>query len=218
MQWVEQLAYAISKKSREKKFQFFLDALHPSNTDSILDVGVNDVEYSATDNYLEKNYAFPQNITVVAHENLSHFQKRYPHIKAVIANGTALPFADDTFDIGYSNAVIEHVGGSTEQQHFLSELVRVSRRGCITTPNRYFPIEVHTRIPLLHLLLPKKYFDGFLRLIGKQWATDDYMHLLSYTDLKSLFQSLPMCKFHIHRHRFCGFIMTFSITWTKTQA
>lgn len=217
MQWVEQLAYAISKKSRESKFRFFIATLQPSPAESILDVGVNDKEYSPTDNYLEKSYAFPHNITAVAHENLDHFRTRYPNIKAIIANGTDLPFADDSFDIGYSNAVIEHVGDYRQQQHFLSELVRVSKRGYITTPNRHFPIEVHTRIPLLHLLLSKTYFDRFLRCIGKQWATGNYMHLLSHADLEALFHSIPGCQFLIHRHRFYGFTMTFSISWTKSR-
>lgn len=215
MQWAEQLAYTISKKSREEKFQFFLDTMQPTPTDSILDVGVNDIEYSSTDNYLEKNYPLPQNITAVAHENLDHFRAQYPHIKAVIANGTQLSFADNSFDIGYSNAVIEHVGDKKQQQIFLSELARVSKRGFITTPNRHFPIEVHTRIPLLHLLLSKKHFDSFLKLIGKEWATGNYMNLLSYTDLQQLFGAIPECQFEIHRHRFCGFTMTFSVYWTK---
>ncbi len=215
MQWVEQLAYAISKKSREDKFRFFLDALQPSQNDSILDVGVNDIEYSPTDNYLEKNYAFPGNITAIAHDTLDHFRARYNHIKAVVADGTKLPFEDSAFDVSYSNAVIEHVGGRVAQQHFLSELVRVSKRGFLTTPNRYFPIEVHTRIPLLHILLSKKYFDAFLDSIDKSWATGDYMHLLSYAQLESLLRSIPECRYQIHRHRFFGFTMTFSVTWTK---
>lgn len=218
MQWVERLAYTISKKSRTQKFQFFLRALAPLQTESILDVGVNDTEYSPTDNYLEKHYPFPHAITAVAHERLDHFRATYPHIKAIVASGTKLPFEDSAFDIAYSNAVIEHVGNRDAQKTFLTELFRVSKRGYITTPNRRFPIEVHTRIPLLHLLLPKKYFDAFLKRIGKGWAADDYMHLLSYADIETLFHSLPHCHYTIHRHRFLGLTMTFSIVWTKENA
>ena len=217
MQWIENIAYSISKNSRTKKFQFFLDTIKPTEKESIVDVGVNDIEYSPTDNYLEGHFAYPHNITAVAHESLEHFKKTHPDVKAIVADGTKLPFEDNAFDIAYSNAVIEHVGKHLQQQLFVTELVRVSKRGFITTPNRHFPVEVHTRVPLLHLILSKKYFDIFLKLIGKQWATKDYMNLLSYQDIHDLFSSVPNCQFHIHKHRFFGLTMTFSISWIKTQ-
>ena len=40
--------------------------------------------------------------------------------------------------------MIEHVGGEEEQRRFVAEVLRVGRRAFITTPNRWFPIEVHT--------------------------------------------------------------------------
>ena len=52
----------------------------------------------------------------------------------------------------FSNAVIEHVGGRERQRQLVSEAIRVGRRVFITTPNRRFPVEVHTRLPLVHWL------------------------------------------------------------------
>ena len=49
--------------------------------------------------------------------------------------------------------------GPTCRATFLQELMRVARHGYVTTPNRYFPVETHTRVPLLHILLPKRIFD-----------------------------------------------------------
>ena len=34
----------------------------------------------------------------------------------------------------------------------MREAVRVGRRVFLTTPNRWFPVEVHTRLPLVHWL------------------------------------------------------------------
>lgn len=215
MQWIEQIAYYISRKSRERKFATFLKQVAPKPKETILDVGVNDTEYSETDNYLEKHFPHPENITAVSRESLDDFSKRYPNIKAIIADGRNLPFSDNAFDIAYSNAVIEHVGDREKQLHFLKELFRVSRRGYLTTPNRHFPIEVHTRIPLLHLLLPKKTFDTFLGIIGKQWATGDYMHLLSKKDLQKLLKKSSIRDYTIHYQRFFGFTMTLTVTWKK---
>lgn len=54
-----------------------------------------------------------------------------------------LPFGDRSFDIAYSNSVIEHVGDSRAQERFAREIQRVGRRYYVQTPNKYFPIEPH---------------------------------------------------------------------------
>jgi len=215
MSIVESLAYRISGKSRERKYRQFLDACAPSKDDSILDVGANVTEYSDTDNILEKRYPYPGRITAVAMGDTAPLVNRYPNIRVISGDGTALPFADSEFDIVYSNAVIEHVGGREQQLRFLRELVRVGRRGYLTTPNRYFPVEIHTRVPLLHLILSKSAFDAFVRFIGKGWATGDYMHLLSRHDLTELFSKSGMKRPIIVPNRFFGFTMTYTVIWNK---
>jgi len=71
------------------------------------------------------------------------------------ADGRELPFADGEFDRGFSNAVVEHVaGGRDGQRLFVHELCRVARRVFVTTPNRWFPLEVHTLLPFVHWLPP----------------------------------------------------------------
>ena len=69
---------------------------------------------------------------------------------AVVADGRCMPFADDSYDIVVSNAVIEHVGDEADQQRFVSEHTRVGRNWVITTPNRWFPVESHTSAVLRH--------------------------------------------------------------------
>lgn len=68
----------------------------------------------------------------------------------VLADGLRLPFPDGAFDLVYSNAVIEHVGGEVEQRAFLDEQGRVATWWVTTTPNRWFPVESHTRVLLRH--------------------------------------------------------------------
>lgn len=66
------------------------------------------------------------------------------------ADALRLPFPDGAFDLVVSNAVIEHVGGEAEQRRFVAEHVRVGCAWVITTPNRWFPVEAHTRVALRH--------------------------------------------------------------------
>ena len=212
---VESIAGYISGRSRSKKYSDFIATLKPSTTDTIVDVGVNDQEYSANDNYLEKHYPYPERITAVSQQSLNYFSERYPKVTAVIGDGLKLPFPDRNFDIVFSNAVIEHVGGRDQQLMFMRELKRVAGRGYITTPNRFFPIEVHTRIPLLHLLLRKRLFDRFLAIIGKGWAAGDYMNLLTRSDLESLLAAASINNYRITSNRIAGIPLTYTVTWSK---
>lgn len=73
----------------------------------------------------------------------------------VAADGRILPFKDNAFDIVFSNSVIEHVGTTSDQQHFAGEVRRVGRSFWIQTPNRRFPVELHLMLPFVHYL-PKR--------------------------------------------------------------
>ncbi|MFA5184668.1 MAG: methyltransferase domain-containing protein [Patescibacteria group bacterium] len=200
------LAYKISAFNRRRKYQRFLEVLKPRADTTILDVGFTEEEYSASDNFLEKNYPWPENITALGLNQPQQFLKRYPRVKAVIYDGKKFPFPDESFDIVWSNAVLEHVGSRAEQIFFLQEIKRVGRQAFLTTPNRNFPLEIHTRTPLLHFL-PKKIFDAYLRLIGKGWATGNYMNLLSLKSLEESLKKAGINNYQIIKNRLGGFIL-----------
>ena len=73
-------------------------------------------------------------------------------LEYVHGDGCNLPFADRSFDIVFSNSVIEHVGGPESQMRFAQEIRRAGRGYWVQTPNRYFPVETHLLTPLVHLL------------------------------------------------------------------
>jgi ubiquinone/menaquinone biosynthesis C-methylase UbiE len=70
----------------------------------------------------------------------------------VAGDGRRLPFRDASFDIVFSNSVIEHVGDRESQQRFAAEIMRVGRAYWVQTPNRRFPVEQHLLTPLIHWL------------------------------------------------------------------
>ena len=203
-------AYKISKYNRRRKWKIFLKIIKPSFNTTILDVGFTENEYSETDNFLEKNYPYPQNITALGIYTPKKFLERYPQVKAVKYDGKKFPFNDQEFDVCWTNATIEHVGSKENQIMFLKEIKRVAKAAFITTPNKYFPIEVHTRTPLLHFL-PKKLFDKYLFLIGKKWATGSYMNMLSLKDIKELLMDVGISNYRIIKNRLLFFILDFVI-------
>jgi SAM-dependent methyltransferase len=154
---LRRVASLVSMRSRERKLRLFLDLMAPGPETTVVDVGVTDAPFGAgsSDNFFEALYPWPQRITGVGHTELDRFEAAFPAVTAVRADGRSLPFADRTFDLGFSNAVVEHVAGGREgQRAFVHELCRVAGRVFVTTPNRWFPLEVHTLLPFVHWLPP----------------------------------------------------------------
>jgi len=186
------LADEISLRSRRRKLALLLETFSPTAETTVLDVGVDEVSLGeaggesgcTTHNFFEEEYPWPAQITALGTHDGVRFRERYPAIPYVQGDACALPFPDDAFDIVFSNAVIEHVGGRDRQELFVREALRVGRRVFLTTPNRWFPVEVHTKLPFVHWL-PDAAAHRLYGLAGKGWACDN--HLLSAGDLRSLF-------------------------------
>lgn len=56
-------------------------------------------------------------------------------------------FADDHFEIVFSNSVIEHVGPELQMQEFAREVQRLAKSYWVQTPAKVFPIEAHSGMP-----------------------------------------------------------------------
>jgi SAM-dependent methyltransferase len=186
------LADAISLRSRRRKLALFLELMEPTPGTTVLDVGVDEVSHGesggesgcTTHNFLEEHYPWPVRITALGLHEGDRFRARYPEIPYVQGDACELPFADGAFDVVHSNAVIEHVGPRERQEAFVHEAVRVGRRVFLTTPNRWFPVEVHTRLPLVHWL-PDGAAGRAYDLVRKPWAKEN--HLLGPAELRALF-------------------------------
>lgn len=183
------LADSISLRSRERKLRLFLEELQPTPETSVLDVGADELGFGEGDgcgtlNFFEERYPWPDRITALGLHDGAGFRSRYPDIPYVQGDACALPFDDASFDVVFSNAVIEHVGDRDRQRAFVSEAIRVGRRVFLTTPNRRFPIEVHTQLPFIHWL-PDVLSHSVYRAAGKEIGTE--VELLTRRSLAALF-------------------------------
>ena len=179
-------ASRVSLRSRERKLRLFLELLAPGPETTVVDVGVTDAPFGggSTDNFLEALYPWPEQITAVGVTGLDRFAAAFPRVRAVRADGRSLPFGDGEFDLGFSNAVVEHVaGGRDGQRRFVAELCRVARRVFVTTPNRWFPLDPHTLLPVVHWLPPGARRDRVLRARG----FDDVLDALGPQEFAALF-------------------------------
>jgi len=73
-------------------------------------------------------------------------------------------YEDFSFDVVFSNSVIEHVGDNEQQKSFANEVHRLAKSYWIQTPSKYFPIEAHCGIPFWWYL-PR----SFRELMIERW-------------------------------------------------
>jgi hypothetical protein len=72
---------------------------------------------------------------------------RYP---CIIGDGRSLEFPSKSFDLAFSNSVIEHVGNWGDMEHFAAEQRRVGKSFYCQTPNKWFPVEPHLGTLFFH--------------------------------------------------------------------
>jgi hypothetical protein len=179
------LAERLLIAAREKIYADFLEHMQPAPDSRIADVGISDVVSDGA-NVLERNYPHLGNVTACGLGSAENFQRAFPavHYRQIQPNAP-LPFADNTFDIATANAVLEHVGSVENQRAFVGELTRIARRVFISVPHRYFPVEHHTAIPLLHF--SDQTFKAACALLSKSsWAEETHLILMTRAKLARL--------------------------------
>lgn len=127
--------------------------------------------------------------------NIKKISSQFENISCFRGDATDLQnVGNDEYDMAFSNSVIEHVGSFAEQQKMASEVRRVAKNYFVQTPNFWFPIEPHARLPfaqflplflktLLMLLILRKSIRDF----GMVRSAVDNVRLLTKNELKVLF-------------------------------
>ncbi len=172
-------------RARAAIFADFTARMRPARDDTILDVGVSDVINRGA-NVLEREYPYQDRITACGLGEAGAFRRAFPRCGYVrIAANARLPFDDLSFDIATSNAVLEHVGSRDNQVSFIQELCRVARRAFVVVPNRCFPIEHHTALPLVHY--ERNLFRLACSITGRGvWTEESNLILMTRRRLREL--------------------------------
>lgn len=85
----------------------------------------------------------------------------------------------------------------------------------LTTPNRFYPIDFHTKLPLIHFL-PKKIHRSILRLIGmKFFSYEENLDLLSYNELLSMMSEIKDFDIEIKKIKLLGLTSNYIIIAKK---
>lgn len=186
---VGSLASKLSWYVRKKMYLIFERKFHSCK--NVLDVGVTSESVAPEANYFEELFPFKDKITAAGIEDANHLEKKYKGLKFVkITEGNRLPFDDNQFEVSFSNAVIEHIVDDYEREKFISELLRVSDSVFLTTPNKYFPFELHTGVPLIHFFLPGLFNYLLDKKIISKFYNSNNLKLLGYKDIQAITKRL----------------------------
>ena len=189
----------IAGKFRKRRRKSFLAAFPPDRFPSVVDIG----------GYVAHWKDDTRQITV-----LNLMPQEAPNCKVIIGDGRHTDFPDQSFDLAYSNSVIEHVGQWEDQIALAEELRRIGKAVYCQTPNRWFPIEVHYLTAFFHWYprLLRKYFIARF-LTGWGWLVrpnhqpvEDYANTVKLLTASQMEELFPDC--HIEKERFLG--------WTKS--
>lgn len=121
-----------------------------------------------------------------------------PGFRSVAGDARRMPeFGDATFDLAFSNSVIEHVGTLFDQMAMAAEVRRVARGYFVQTPYRHFPVEPHFLVPawqylpvwLRRRLLARRDLGWMKREVNplRAQAEVEQVRLLDQRELRLLF-------------------------------
>lgn len=205
-------AHSLGARFRSKRlrdFEELFDAAFPSSGPiRILDLG-------GTDYFWKESSILNREGVEITLLNLHLEKTTHPSMRAMTGDATDLSqFESGSFDLIFSNSVIEHLYTFENQQKMAEEIQRVGKRFFIQTPNKYFPVEAHYALPFaqhlpkswVYFLLTKTKLSRLERwnpIAAKQYL--DEIRLLDKTEMKWLFPQS-----HLYQEKVLGLVKSFA--------
>jgi len=185
-------------KKRKEILHLLKEFLSNKEINDILDVGSTEDDSNKSSNYIIKNLGENKDYKSISDQTIkaNFFSKVLK--KSITDNFTQNEIENFRSDLVISNATIEHVGSFQNQIKMCDNIINLSKKYfIIMTPNRFHPLEFHTKIPIIHWL-PKKFHRMILRLFGlKFFAEEKNLNLLSNYDFKLIMTKLNQKKYEI---------------------
>ena len=152
-----------------------------------LDIGTTSDDKNASSNIVIKNIKNIDEFKCISDQivNSDFFNKKIK--KSITEEFSENELINFSSDLVVSNATIEHVGNTLNQKKMLENVIKLTKKiFVITTPNKFYPIELHTKIPLIHWL-PKSIYRKILKFLGLCfYANEENLNLLSVNELKKM--------------------------------
>ncbi len=200
---------SLGNQFRNKRFGFFEERLNK------MDKPVRIIDVGGTENFwINRGFQNRDDIEITL-VNLDVYPTQYPQFKSVAGDATNLKeYEDNSFDLAFSNSVIEHLYTYESQVKMAKELVRVGKYHFVQTPNKYFFMEPHYLMPYFQFYPRGLAFSILTKTKlsrGRKWTEKfanqylDEIRLISHSEMKVLF---PDSK--IYYEKFLGMNKSFT--------
>jgi len=204
---------SLSNRLRARRFKRF-EALVSSlpRPLRILDVG------GTNDFWEQRGWAGRPDANIVS-LNMVAEEQRHANIKPVAGDATDLSdFPDRSFDVAFSNSVIEHLFTLENQHRMASEIRRVAKAFWVQTPNFWFPMEPHFHVPgwqwmpaNLRIAMLRRWRCGWRGPCSDPLRARELVRevrLMTQSELRTAFPGATLIP-----ERFCGLVKS----WTAVQ-
>ena len=155
-----------------------------------LDIGTTSDDKNVSSNTVIKNIKYIEKFKCISDQMVtSNFFSKILK-KSITEEFSENELYEFSSDLVISNATIEHVGGVLNQKKMIENIIKLTKKNfVITTPNRFHPIEFHTKIPLIHWF-PKSIYRKILKFLGLYfYANEENLNLLTVDELKKILNS-----------------------------
>ena len=170
-----------------------------------LDIGTTN-DTSKSSNFIIKNLKNIKSYKSISNQriNSQFFSKNLT--KSITEDLTDKEIEDFKSELVISNATIEHVGNFENQINMCKNIIKLSKKYfVISTPNRFHPIEFHTKLPLIHWL-NKNLHRKILKILKLNFLSkEENLNLLSQKDLVLIMKKLNFNKYEIKKIKFLTF-------------
>jgi hypothetical protein len=197
---------SLSSRMRRKRFQFFEQlTAHLPRPLTVLDLG-------GTEKFWVNAGWTGRDDIAITIVNLRTSEPKNTNIRIVEGDATDLsPYGDQSFDIVFSNSLIEHLYTQENQKNMAREICRVAKAYWVQTPNFWFPIEPHFLFPgwqwlprWLRVAIIRRFRCGWIGPIpdyDKAARNIDEIRLLSRRELVQMF---PQAR--VYKEKFFGLV------------
>ena len=174
-------------KKRYEIINIIKDQIALNKINDVLDIGTTSDEQNISSNLIVKSLN-----NVSEFHSISDQKITSTFFKKILQKSITDHFSEEELkkfktDLVVSSATIEHVGNYNNQKMMLSNMVKLSNNIIIiTTPNRFHPVDFHTKIPLIHWL-PKNIHRKILKFLNLSfYSREENLNLLSKSDFIQL--------------------------------
>ena len=163
------------------------DIIKNIEIDEALDIGTTSDTLNISSNSVIRNIKNIKNFKCLSNQevNSNFFYKKLK--KSITDDFYENELSEFSSDLVISNATIEHVGGFLKQKKMIENIIKLTKKiFIITTPNKFYPIELHTKIPFIHWL-PKLIYRRILKFLGLSfYAQEENLNLLDVHQLQEM--------------------------------